>query len=87
MAQNRSVKNGLKKFGVTFLFSILGVFRQFFNRNTVFGYVNPPVNPETVDDERFLRYYQAALEEIDVSACVESGTPELVCRKAVEVAA
>jgi hypothetical protein len=74
------VKTGLKKFGVTALFGVFGVFRFILNPRA-----QPWVTPSTTYqedsywDELTLRYQQA-IEELDVQSCIDYGNTEQACR-------
>ena len=78
---------GLKKFGITIGYSILGVFRFFFRPISAWGtfVINSESNEDSWTD--FNEHYRKSLEEIDVEECLDNGNTEQVCRSRVSIAA
>ncbi len=78
---------GLKKFGITFAFSLLGVFRYFFRPGFGLRIYNNGLYSEEDEWKEFNDRYHQAIEEIQLDECIDGGKTEQFCRTLHPIAA
>lgn len=78
---------GLKKFGITVGFSLLGVLRYFLRPGWGSGLTTSGLYSDDEGWNEFNLQYRKAIEEVEINECVDGGKTEQFCRSSTPIAA